>query len=164
MIDPKPKEADPTDLNPENQKPKPDLSAFKTNLAKIEKEEEAREQFLEDKAAEKAAYPKNPLVEASELAEEAAAEAKKKAMEAEIEADRLAAEAAAAKEAKRKANAAARETALKNSGELWTANMPEDYLSGYIQTQVQDIRRQLAQVEQREGDSDSESDSDSDDE
>jgi len=163
MIDPKPKEADPTDKNPENQKPKPDLSAFKANLAKIEKEEEAREEFIENRKAEQAATPKNPFVEASELAEEAAAEAKAKALAAEVEADRLAAEAAAAKEAKRKANAAARETALKNSGELWTANMPEDYLSGYIQTQVQDIRRQLAQVEQRE-DSDSDSDSDSDDE
>jgi len=60
-----------------------------------------------------------------------------------------------------------RKDAISKSAELWTANMPEQYLEGYIQTQVNDIRHQLAQVEARENqyqsDSDS-SDSDSDDE
>jgi hypothetical protein len=58
-----------------------------------------------------------------------------------------------------------REAMLKNNAELWTANMPQEYLEGYIQTQVNDIRHQLAQIEAREQDSDSDSsDSDSDDE
>jgi hypothetical protein len=42
--------------------------------------------------------------------------------------------------------------------------MPEEYLDGYVQTKVNEIRYQLAQVEQQEESSDSESDSDSDDE
>lgn len=52
---------------------------------------------------------------------------------------------------------------LSANPELWTANMPEKFLTGYVQTQVNDIRRQLAQIEDRDSDSDS-SDSDSDDE
>ena len=44
------------------------------------------------------------------------------------------------------------------SDEAWVANMPGHLLEGYIQTQVQDIRRQLAQVEAQD-DSDSDSDS-----
>jgi len=52
-----------------------------------------------------------------------------------------------------------------HSDEQWVANMPGTYLEGYIQTQVADIRRQLAQVEAQDSDSDSDSsgdDSDSD--
>jgi hypothetical protein len=45
------------------------------------------------------------------------------------------------------------------SDEAWVANMPGHLLEGYIQTQVQDIRRQLAQVEAQDSDSDSDSDS-----
>ena len=71
-------------------------------------------------------------------------------------------------EAKAKAHKKAQkehEELLKNNAELWTANMPQQYLEGYIQTQVNDIRHQLAQIEAREQDSDSDSsDSDSDDE
>lgn len=50
-----------------------------------------------------------------------------------------------------------------HSDEQWVANMPQQYLEGYIQTQVADIKRQLAQVEANDSDSDSDSsDSDSD--
>lgn len=71
-------------------------------------------------------------------------------------------------EAKKVAHAKAkkdRDEKIRNSAELWTANMPQEYLEGYIQTQVHEIKQQLAQVEAREQDSDSDSsDSDSDDE
>lgn len=49
---------------------------------------------------------------------------------------------------------------VKASAELWTANMPEKFLSSFIQTKTDEIRYQLSQLE----DSDSDSDSDSDDE
>ena len=134
LIDPpKPKEEDPTSkvgfIDPE--KKKPDTSAFKAALAKIEKEEEAKEAILEENAAKKAAYPKNPVVEQSEMAEEAAAEA---AM-AKLKADKAAEEAAEAAEAAQKkaekaaAAAKARENLLDKNAELWTANMPEHHLA-----------------------------------
>jgi len=139
------------------------LDTYKAAVAQIEKEEEAKEAFLEARAAEKAAIPKNPVVEASEAAQEAADEAAFAKRKADYEAEE--AEKAAA-EAKKKASAAkaaaARSKAMENA-EVWTSNMPEHYLEGYIQTQVNDIRRQLAQVNAHDDDSDSDS-SDSDDE
>lgn len=83
-----------------------------------------------------------------------------------LKADKAAEEAAEAAEAAQKkaekaaAQAKARDAFLDKNAEAWTANMPENLLHGYVQTQVQDIRRQLAQVESHE-DSDSDSDSDS---
>lgn len=61
----------------------------------------------------------------------------------------------------------AKKTAEKPLGdEAWTANMDTTaphFLEGYLQTQVNDIKRQLAQVEAHEQESDSDSDSDSSD-
>jgi len=165
MFDEKPKEPEVDLTNPVmvEKKKKPDLSAFKANMAKIDAEEEEREKFLEDKAAAKAAEPKNPAVEASELAEEAAQEAKEKAAAAAKEAEEAAAAEKAAKLAAHKAAAKERDATIRASGELWTANMPGEYLEGYVQTKVNEIRYQLAQIEARENDSDSDSDSDSSD-
>lgn len=54
---------------------------------------------------------------------------------------------------------------VKGSAELWTANMPEKYLDGYLQTEIDDVKQQFAQVLNQADDSDSDSsDSDSDDE
>lgn len=134
-------EVDPADKHSE---PKKDTSAFKKNLAAIMKEEEAKEDFIEARKAKMEEYPKNPAVEASEIAEAAAQEAKEQKFKDDYEAEQklmadLEAKAKAAKKAK-----ADRDAAIKNSAELWTANMPSEYLEGYIQTQVNDIRHQLA--------------------
>ena len=138
------------------------LDTYKAAVAQIEKEEEAKEAFLEAKAAEKAAIPKNPAVEAAEAAQDAADEAAMAKAKADAEAEEA---EKAAKEAKKKADAAkaaaARSKAMENA-EVWTSNMPEHLLEGYVQTQVNDIRRQLAQVNAHDDASDSDS-SDSDD-
>jgi hypothetical protein len=42
--------------------------------------------------------------------------------------------------------------------------MPENYLDGYVQTKVNELRYQLAQAVENDESSDSDSDSDSDDE
>jgi len=134
-------------------------------LAAIIKEEEAKEDFIEARKAKMDEYPKNPAVEAAEIAEEAAEEAKKEKFKEDFEAEQKLMESLEAKKAAKKKAAKEQAALLKNSAELWTANMPSEYLEGYIQTQVNDIRHQLAQVEAREQDSDSsDSDSDSDDE
>jgi len=51
MLDPKEVEKDPTKFDAEPKK-KPDLSAYKANLAKIEKEEEEKADFIEKRKAE----------------------------------------------------------------------------------------------------------------
>lgn len=60
-----------------------------------------------------------------------------------------------------------KKTAEKPLGdEAWTANMDTTaphFLEGYLQVEVDQLKRQLAQVEAREEDSDSDSDSDSSD-
>jgi len=71
----------------------------------------------------------------------------------------------AAKDAERKKRQAANAQKIAGNAELWTANMPEKYLDGYLQTEIDDVKQQFAQVLDQEGDSDSDSsDSDSDDE
>jgi hypothetical protein len=56
---------------------------------------------------------------------------------------------------------AARDATIAGSAELWTANMPEHVINSFLQTKVDEIRYQLAQVEARDQQSDSDSDSDS---
>jgi len=71
----------------------------------------------------------------------------------------------AAKQAEFKKRQKANEAKISGSAELWTANMPEKYLDGYLQTEIDDVKEQFAQILNQEGDSDSDSDSsDSDDE
>lgn len=72
IIDEKPKEP-PTDYGDKHVEKKPDTSEFKKNLAIIEKEEERKEEFIENRKAALEAIPKNPAVEAAEIAEEEAA-------------------------------------------------------------------------------------------
>lgn len=83
MIDPKPEEADPSAKG--EQKPKPDLSAYKKNLAAIQKEEEEKEEFIEAQEAKKKEYPANPAVENAEAAEAAAEERKVEAAKQALE-------------------------------------------------------------------------------
>lgn len=71
----------------------------------------------------------------------------------------MAAQEAAAKKAAHKAAAAARDAKIKGSAELWTANMPQEYLDGYIGLKMNQLRFQLAQLDDAE---ESGSDSDSD--
>jgi hypothetical protein len=78
------------------------------------------------------------------MAEQAAADEAMEKFKADKEAEEKAKAAKEAKIAAKKAAQKAKETLISNSGELWTANMPEQYLDGYIQTQVGNIRHQLA--------------------
>merc|ERR1712203_737409 len=88
--------------------------------------------------------------------------------EAEIEARKAAEEAAeeaAAARAKALAVAKAERAAtIKGNDELWVANMPPEVLNSFVQTKVNEIRHQLAEVESREDSDSDSSDSDSDDE
>lgn len=70
LIDPKPTvvEVDPMDRH---DPPKKDTTAYQKNLEKIMKEEEELEEKKEAIEAAKKDVPKNPVVEASEAAEEA---------------------------------------------------------------------------------------------
>lgn len=134
-------------------------------MAAIIKEEEEKEEKIEARKAMLESYPKNPAVEASEIAQEAADEAAKQKYKDDFEDQQKLLDSFEAKKADKKKAAKENENLYKNNAELWTANMPQQYLEGYIQTQVNDIRHQLAQIEAREQDSDSDSsDSDSDDE
>jgi myosin heavy subunit len=158
--EPKPVEADPVS----NPKPKADLTAFQSNLKKIEQEEEKKEAEIEARKAAVKAIPPNPVVAAAEAAQEAhEAEMKKKFAEekAAEEAAEKAAEARAAALAKARAERAA---TIKGNDELWVANMPPEVLNSFVQTKVNEIRQQLAQVEAREDSDSDSSDSDSDDE
>lgn len=154
-------EADPI----KNPKPKADLTAFQANMAKINKEEEEKEAIIQARKDAQAAFPKNPVVEAAEAAEEEHEAAMKAKFAAEKEAEDKAkeeAKLAAAKLAKQKA---LRDEEISGNAELWTANMPEHVINSFIQTKTDEIRYQLAQVEARENsDSDSSDSSDSDDE
>lgn len=87
IVDTKEKVFEPTNPIDEDEKPKPDLTPFKKNLAKIQKEEDEKEEIIEARAEAKKAYPKNPAVEASEIAEEAAADAKMEKFKADYEAE-----------------------------------------------------------------------------
>ena len=114
-------------------------------MAKIEKEEDEREEFIEKRKEKLAAVEKNPVVEASEAAEEAHEAEKKAAFKAQKEAEAAAEAAEKARIAAFKAQQkAAANAEVKANAELWTANMPAQYLEGYIQTQVDSIRHQLA--------------------
>jgi len=62
---------------------------------------------------------------------------------------------AAAKEAAHAKAMKARDAKIQGSGELWTANMPEEYLNGFVQLKMNQIRDQLAQLDDSESDSDS---------
>jgi len=134
-------------------------------LEKILKEEEELE---EKKEAHKEALknvPKNPVVEASEIAEEQAVEdMKAKRIQNYVDSQNLL-EELAKKDAARKAAQKAHDALIGGNAELWTANMPAKYLEGYLQTEINDVKQQLAEVISKEADSDSDSsDSDSDDE
>lgn len=146
LVDP-PKEPE-TDYADKHTEPKPDLTPFKKNLAKIEKEEEEKEEFIEKRKAALDSFPKNPLVEASEAAEEAHEEAMKKAFAEKKAEEEAAEEAELAKKAAHEAAQKAMDKKVKDSAELWTANMPEKFLSSFLQTKVNEIRYQLAQVEE----------------
>jgi hypothetical protein len=150
-------EADPI----KNPKPKADLSAFQANMAKITKEEEEKENIIEAKKATQAAFPKNPVVEAAEAAQEEHEAAMKAQFAAEKAAEEAAEEAAKAEKAAKAKAMAARDATIAGNAELWTANMPEHVINSFLQTKVDEIRYQLAQVEARDQQSDSDSDSDS---
>ena len=85
----------------------------------------------------------------------------KKAYAEKVAAEEAAEAAEKARIAEKEAKQKAMDKVVKGSAELWTANMPEKYLSSFLQTKVNEIRFQLAQIEDE---SDSDSDSDSDDE
>lgn len=146
-------------------KPKKDLTPYQKNLEKILKEEEEKEQMIEERKEKLKNVPKNPVVEASEIAEEQAVEdMKSKRIQNYEDAQKLLADLAA-KDAAHKAAQKANDALVKGDAELWTANMPAKYLEGYLQTEINDVKQQFAEVEDKEGDSDSDSsDSDSDDE
>merc|ERR1712032_82359 len=59
---------------------------------------------------------------------------------------------------------AERAATIKGNDELWVANMPPEVLNSFVQTKVNEIRHQLAEVESREDSDSDSSDSDSDDE
>ena len=83
---------------------------------------------------------------------------------AEKEAEEKAEEEAKAR-AKQIATAkAARAAEIKGNDELWVANMPGEYLNSFVQTKVNQLRHQLAEVEAREDSDSDSSDSDSDEE
>merc|ERR1712031_61369 len=117
---------------------------------------EKKEAEIEARKAAVKAIPPNPVVAAAEAAQEAhEAEMKKKF------AEEKAAEAAAEKAAEARA---ARAATIKGNDELWVANMPPEVLNSFVQTKVNEIRHQLAEVESREDSDSDSSDSDSDDE
>merc|ERR1712159_546855 len=119
LVDPKPKE--PNYTNDTEEKPKPDLTAFKKAMADINKEEEEKEAFIENRKAQQAAYPKNPAVEASEAAEEAAmARAVQKAKDDKEAEEAFKASLEVKKATKKKDEHAAM---ISKNAELWTANM-----------------------------------------
>lgn len=164
LIDPKPTvvEVDPMDRH---DPPKKDTTAYQKNLEKIMKEEEELEEKKEAIEAAKKDVPKNPVVEASEAAEEAHVEQVKSERIQKYEDAQKLLEDLAAKQAEFKKRQKANEAKISGSAELWTANMPEKYLDGYLQTEIDDVKQQFAQILNQEGDSDSDSDSsDSDDE
>ena len=144
--------------------PKPDLTAFQANLKKIQEEEEKKEEEIEARKAAVKAIPPNPVVKAAEEAQ-AAHEAEMKAKFAAEKAAEEAAEKEAAAKAKALAAAKAERAAtIKGNDELWVANMPPEVLNSFVQTKVNEIREQLAQVEAREDSDSDSSDSDSEDE
>lgn len=144
---------------------KPDLSEFKKALGAIEKDNEEKEAKVEARKEMIASFPANPIVAASEAAEEE--HEKKKLME---QAANFAVQEKAQADFEKMMNDKNKKKAATNAevkkgphtDEQWVANMPGHLLEGYIQTQVQDIKRQLAQVEAEDSDSDSSSGSDSD--
>lgn len=134
-------------------------------MKKIQAEEDAREEAIEARKASLEAVPKNPLVEKAEAEEKAWQEEARAKQIAELKEKEAEEEAEEARKALAKKAAAEREKQVKGNDELWVANMPDAYLKSFVQTQVDQMRYQLAQIEAREGDSDSDSsDSDSDDE
>jgi len=158
--EPKPAEPDPVS----HPLPKPDLSAFQANLAKIQKEEEEKEAEIEARKAAVKAIPPNPVVAAAEAAQEEHEKAMKAKFAAEKEAEEKAEAEAAAKAKALAAAKAERAATIKGNDELWVANMPPEYLNSFVQTKVNQIRQQLAEVEAREDSDSDSSDSDSDDE
>merc|ERR1719353_1318645 len=132
--------------------------------AKSQKEEEEKEAEIEARKAAVKAIPPNPVVAAAEAAQEEHEKLEKAKFAAEKAAEEAAEEAAAARAKALAVAKAERDATIKGNDELWVANMPPEVLSSFVQTKVNEIRHQLAEVESRE-DSDSESsDSDSDDE
>merc|ERR1712032_1386941 len=98
----------------------------------IQKEEEEKEAEIEARKAAVKAIPPNPVVAAAEKAAEEAAE-----------------EAAAARAKALAVAKAERAATIKGNDELWVANMPPEVLSSFVQTKVNEIRHQLAEVESR---------------
>lgn len=157
-----PKETEDAVSNP---KPKKSTAAYEANLKKIQAEEDAREEAIEARKAALEAVPQNPEVAKAEAAEKAWQEEERARKIEELKAQEKAEEEEEARKKAAKLHAAEREKLIKENDEVWTANMPEQYLRSFVQTQVDSMRHQLAQIEAREGDSDSDSsDSDSDDE
>lgn len=157
---------------------KPDDSEFKKNLAKIEKDEAEKEAKIEARKEALDNVPKNPVVEASEKAEEEFA-AQDKAnkiaaivkqneemdkMKKKMESIQNRAKAGKQELAGSPENKKSAEKPLND--EAWTANMDTTaphFLEGYLQVEVDQLKHQLAQIEAREQESDSDSDSDSSD-
>merc|ERR1719353_2269168 len=157
---PKPAEPDPVS----HPMPKPDLTAFQANLAKIQKEEEEKEAEIEARKAAVKAIPPNPVVAAAEAAQEEHEKLEKAKFAAEKAAEEAAEEAAAARAKAVAVAKAERAATIKGNDELWVANMPPEVLNSFVQTKVNQIRHQLAEVESREDSDSDSSDSDSDDE
>jgi colicin import membrane protein len=148
-----------------NPKPKKSTAAYEANLKKIQAEEDAREEAIEARKASLEAVPANPVVAQAEAAEKAWQEESRAKQIEELKAKEKEEEEEEARKKAAKIRAAEKDKLLKENDEIWTANMPEQYLKSFVQTQVDSMRHQLAQIEAREGDSDSDSsDSDSDDE
>merc|ERR1719353_103723 len=141
---PKPAEPDPVSH------PKPDLTAFQANLAKIQKEEEEKEAEIEARKAAVKAIPPNPVVAAAEAAQEEHEKLEKAKFAAEKAAEEAAEEAAAARAKAVAVAKAERAATIKGNDELWVANMPPEVLNSFVQTKVNEIRHQLAEVESRE--------------
>ena len=157
-----PKPADPDPVS--HPKPKPDMSKFQANLKKIEEEEEKKEAEIEARKAAVKAIPPNPVVAAAEKAQEEHEAAMKAQFAAEKAAEEKAEVEAAAKAKALAAAKAERAATIKGNDELWVANMPPEVVGSFVQTKVNEIRHQLAQIEAREDSDSDSSDSDSDDE
>lgn len=158
-----PKEAEDAVSNP---KPKKSTAAYEANLKKIQAEEDAREEAIEARKATLKAVPENPVVAQAEAAEKAWQEESRAKQIEELKQKEKEEEEEEARKAAAKKAAAEREKLIKANDEAWVANMPDQYLKSFVQTQVDTMRHQLAVIESREGsDSDSDSsDSESDDE
>merc|ERR1719460_14983 len=157
---PKPAEPDPVS----HPMPKPDLTAFQANLAKIQRRGREKEAEIEARKAAVKAIPPNPVVAAAEAAQEEHEKLEKAKFAAEKAAEEAAEEAAAARAKAVAVAKAERAATIKGNDELWVANMPPEVLNSFVQTKVNEIRHQLAEVESREDSDSDSSDSDSDDE